>query len=198
MSPGSIPVILLAAGGSTRSKKPKQLLLYKGKPLLRHTVEIALESRCRPVHVVLGARARRLIRHVNGLSVVVTVNDDWKEGISSSIRAGLRAALEADENLEGALFIALDQPLVTSEILDRLVEVYRETHPPIAVCAYEDTLGIPALFDRSLFSSLEDLKGDQGAKQIILHYQERAVVIDCPAAGFDIDSEEDLQRLTKN
>ncbi len=198
MSPGSIPVILLAAGGSTRSKKPKQLLVYNGRPLLRHAAEVALGSRCRPVHVILGARSRRLSRQLTGLPVVVTVNDDWKEGIGSSIRAGLRAALETDKNLEGVLFITVDQPLVTSEILDRLVEVYRETHPPIAVCSYEDTLGIPALFARSLFSSLEGLKGDQGAKQIILHYQERVVVIDCQAAGFDIDSEEDLQRLTKN
>jgi len=135
---------------------------------------------------------------VNGLSVVVTVNDDWKEGIGSSIRAGLHAAKEADENLEAVLFMTVDQPLVTSEVLDRLVDAYhREKHPPMAACAYEGTLGIPALFDRSLFSSLEDLKGDQGAKQIILHNRERAVVIDCPEAGFDIDTEEDLIHIKR-
>src|SRR5690348_4030085 len=82
----AIPVLLLAAGNSTRMGRPKQLLDYRGRPLLRHSVEQALGSACRPVMVVLGAEADACRAAIGDLPVEIVVNADWAEGMGSSIR----------------------------------------------------------------------------------------------------------------
>lgn len=190
---------MLAAGASTRSKGPKQQFLFRGKELLRHSVEVAADSVCEPTCVVLGARADQFEKLVEDLPVVVTVNEDWESGVSSSIRAGLKKLEQLDDSLDAVLFTAVDQPLVTSKMLDNLVELYVELYSDgqtrIVACSYNGTVGIPALFDRSLFRALENLEGDRGAKNVILENIRDTVRIECPEAGIDIDSEEDLARL---
>ena len=190
---------MLAAGASRRSSGPKQQLLFRGKELLRHSVEVAAGSVCEPTCVVLGARADQFEKLIEDLPIVVTVNEDWESGMSSSIKAGLRKLEQLDDSLDAVLFTAIDQPLVTSKILDNLVELYVELYSDeqtrIVACSYNGTVGIPALFDRSLFRVLESLEGDRGAKQVILENISDAVRIKCPEAGIDIDSEEDLARL---
>ena len=194
----SIPVIVLAAGGSTRTKSPKQLFRFEEKTLLRRAVETALDSRCAPVHVVLGAEAERFAQELTGLPVHVTVNRDWEEGIGSSIRNGLRAATVRDSDMKAAVFMTVDQPFVTPEILDGLVETFLVSDPPVVACAYDGTVGTPALFDVSLFETLRELEGDAGAKLIILQEGDEAVTIDAPDVGIDIDTEDDLHRLQQS
>ncbi len=194
----SIPVIVLAAGGSTRTKNPKQLFRFEEKTLLRRAVETALDSRCSPVHVVLGAEAERFASELTGLPVQVTVNREWEEGMGSSIRAGLRAATARDAGMDAAVFMTIDQPFVTPGILDGLVELFLDRRPPAVACAYDGTVGTPALFDTTLFESLRILEGDVGAKLIILQQADEAMTIDAPDVGIDIDTEEDLIRLQQS
>ncbi len=192
----TIPVIVLAAGGSTRTKTPKQLFRYEGKTLLRRAVETALDSDCAPVHVVLGAGAERFSHELIGLPVHVTVNHEWEEGISSSIRAGLHVATGQESSVRAVVFMTVDQPSVTAEILNTLRQKYRESRPPVVACAYDGTVGTPALLDASLFESVRALEGDAGAKLIILQQEDAALTIEAPDAALDIDTEEDLLRLT--
>ncbi|MFC1500216.1 NTP transferase domain-containing protein [Candidatus Zixiibacteriota bacterium] len=194
----SIPVIVLAAGGSTRTKSPKQLFRFEEETLLRRAVGTALDSRCAPVHVVLGSDAERFAPELTGLPVHVTVNREWEEGIGSSIRSGLRAATVRNAEMTAAVFMTVDQPFVTPGILDRLVGVFLDRRPPIVACAYDDTVGTPALFDLALFESLRSLEGDTGAKLIILQQGDAVVTIDAPEVGIDIDTEEDLRRLQQS
>lgn len=195
MSRKRVAVVVLAAGDSTRLEKPKQLLEYRGKPLIRLATETAMGSVCRPVCIVLGAGARRFMWPIAALKTTIVINGDWEDGISSSIRAGLFAALRKAEDLDAVLYMTVDQPLVTPKILDGLVEAYIDSGAPVVACSYDDTLGVPALFDRSLFDSLKGLEGDSGAKQIILQHREEALAVECPEAGADVDTEEDLLRL---
>lgn len=195
MDSGTVPVVVLAAGGSTRFGGPKQKLEFGGKSLLRHAVETASASSCDPVYVVLGSNTLEFSLELSGLRVVVVINPDWETGMASSIRAGLEAALSAETDPGAVLLMAVDQPLVTSSILDSLLEAYRRAGPGVVACSYEDTVGIPALFDRALFGSLESLEGDRGAKSIIELNRDGAVLVDCPEAAFDIDTAEDLDRL---
>jgi len=192
----AIPVIVLAAGGSTRTKSPKQLFRFEGTTLLRRAVETALDSDCAPVHVVLGAGAERFSHELIGLPVHVTVNREWEEGISSSIRAGLRAAANREDSIEAVVFMTVDQPFVTAEILNALRVDYLERNPPVVACAYDGTVGTPALLDAALFESVRALEGDTGAKLIILQQGEAARTIEASEAAIDIDTEEDLSRLT--
>jgi molybdenum cofactor cytidylyltransferase len=192
-----IAVIILAAGEATRLGRPKQLLNYRDAPLIVHAVRAATGTPHRPIFVVVGANARKIFWKLADYHVVFTHNPRWDSGLASSIRIGLKSALDSTKFLDAALFMTADQPLVTAETLERLIEAHRRTGRPIAASRYADTLGVPALFAAPLFSELLSLKGDQGAKEIIYAHRDETVEVDAPEAAFDVDSEEDLLRLEK-
>ena len=187
-------MIVLAAGGSTRLGHPKQLLSHKGRPLLRRAADVAVQAATGPVVVVLGAQADLLRGQVSRLMLEVIVNRDWRDGIATSIHAGL-AALGRDRQPDAALLMTCDQPHVSADLLRRLIDTYGDTRPPVVACAYAGTLGTPALFDRSLFGELWLLTGDHGAKQVIERHQSGAVRVAFDNGAVDIDTAEDVARL---
>ncbi len=188
-------VIVLAAGGSSRLGTPKQLLEFRGRSLLRHAAETALASRCGPVVVVLGAHADTLRRELDGLDVDVVENRDWREGMGSSIRAGVGELTSAATDVTAILLTLCDQPLVTAGVLRSLVDRHAETASPIVACAYGDTLGVPALFDAALASELAHLAPEHGAKDLIASYGSRVASVHVPAAVVDVDTAGDYARL---
>ena len=92
----SYGLVLLAAGASSRMGQPKQLLPIHGKPLLRHVAEIALSAPVSPVVIVLGANAAQIKPTLDGLALHVIVNAAWRDGMASSLRAGIQARYEAE------------------------------------------------------------------------------------------------------
>jgi molybdenum cofactor cytidylyltransferase len=190
-----IAIIILAAGDATRFGKPKQLFPFRGEPLIGHAARAATGTDHRPVFVVVGANGKQLFWNLSEYHVVYTSNPRWDSGIASSIRIGLKTALDSVEFLDAAIFMTADQPLVTTATLDRLVGAYLSSDKTIAACSYEDTLGIPVLFDTRYFSELLSLKGDQGAKEIILAHRDQVAEVEAPEAAVDIDTEEELIRL---
>jgi len=192
--PARIGLLILAAGASTRLGQPKQLLPFRGRSLLRHAAETALASVCRPVVVVLGAFADRLLTELRELPVTVALNPTWAEGMASSIRTGLRVASEPSEP-DAVVIMLCDQPLVTATMLNQLVNVHRSKACGIVASEYEGTLGVPALFNRKYFPELGWLEGDQGARKIIVKYKHDAARISMPEAAFDVDRLEEAARL---
>jgi len=186
--------VLLAAGGSRRMGSPKQLLPYRGRPLLRHAAEVALETECRPVIVVLGAEADALGGVLAGLPVETVMNPLWEEGMGTSIRAGVTAAEAHD--VDGLILGLADQPLVTADLLHRLVREFLRTGQPIVASAYAGTVGVPAFFERRYFPSLTALAPEQGCKGLILGHRDEAILLDCPEAEADIDTPEEYARLS--
>ncbi len=200
MSESAIGIILLAAGASSRMGKPKQLLRYEGETLLVRAARAALDTQCRPVIVVLGVQAETMQTEIAAMGVSVVVNDKWAEGMSSSIRCGLRALETAATNeIEAAILMLCDQPLVTSVTLRRLVDAYHLRLALLVASEYEaegeKTRGVPALFGRSLFPELMELRGAQGAKRIIARHATEAAVITVPEAAFDLDTPDDYRAL---
>jgi molybdenum cofactor cytidylyltransferase len=203
-APAAAAVMILAAGGSTRMGRPKQLLEYHGRPLLRHSVEQALGSGCRPIVVVLGADADACRAAIQDLPVETVINDDWMQGMGSSIRAGMAALASLGaitEGAAGAVVITLcDQPLITSAFLDRLVDVHREQQAPMVAAAYDDRPGVPGLFARALFPRLAALDGQAGAKALLQAAgaaDGTLVTIPAPQAALDIDTPDDYARLLR-
>jgi molybdenum cofactor cytidylyltransferase len=189
-------VIILAAGASSRMTGgvPKQLLVFRGKTLLRRAAETALASNFDPViTVVLGAGAERLKTEIEDLPIRIVVNEEWASGMSSSIRAGLSSF--SRENLEAAIVILCDQPLVTTETLNSLYEVFQRTGKPIVACKYKKTIGVPALFTGGFFDRLMNLRGDQGAKKLLAEHRDEAAFVSVPEAAFDVDTFEDYENL---
>jgi molybdenum cofactor cytidylyltransferase len=186
-----IGAVVLAAGGSSRLGRPKQLLWHRGRSLLRRAAEEALASGCEPVVVVLGAEAGRLAPELAGLPVKPVVNERWADGMSTSLRLGVEALGPV---VEACVLLLCDQPSVTAALLRGLVEAHRHGHR-LAGCEYGDALGVPALFDRSLFPELLNLGGDRGARPVLAAHAAEAARIAFPEGVLDIDTPEDAARL---
>lgn len=202
MSEKSICIVVLAAGSSSRLGQPKQLLKFERETLLRRAVRVALETSSHPVVAVLGYRAHVMREEIVDLNALMVVNQEWQEGMGSSIRCGLGRALEsaAPAEIEAAILMLCDQPFVTSSVIERLINAYREGHAPVVASKYEaggeKTLGAPALFSRALFPELMTLDGAEGAKRIIARHHEEAVRISMPEAAFDVDTPGDYRALS--
>jgi molybdenum cofactor cytidylyltransferase len=181
-----IAALVLAAGEGRRMGGPKALIEFEGETLLRRAVKVALASGCSPVVAVVGTWAPGL----GDLGVRSVVNAHAAEGMASSIRAGI-AALPSE--VRSALILTVDQPRVDAPLLRQLLALAAAEPGRPAACAYGGTLGIPALLPKRLFADLLTLRGDRGAKAILL--RENAATLPFPAGGSDLDTPEDLARL---
>jgi molybdenum cofactor cytidylyltransferase len=193
-------IIILAAGTSSRMGSPKQILPYKGKTLLRHAVDTALETDCQSVFVVLGANSEMLRKEMKDRPVIIVENTGWQEGMASSIRCGLKNIMNIILRPDSVIFMVCDQPFVTSSLLLSLVEKKQETGLPIVACSYEDKpgdyrVGIPALFHKSFFPALMELKGDKGARKLIIDNRDKVATVPFPGGIIDIDTAADYELL---
>jgi molybdenum cofactor cytidylyltransferase len=191
---GPVAVAVLAAGGSSRLGTPKQLVRWRGRTLLRRAAETALAGSAGPVAVVLGSHAATLRAELDGLPVVIAVNRRWRDGMASSLRAGVRAARAASgrESPAAILFLTCDQPHVTPSLLRRIVGRFRRG-APIVACAYAGTLGVPALFAAVHFGALLALRGDEGAKRLLVRHREVVAPVSFRRGAVDVDRAADLR-----
>ena len=198
MSKPEIGIIILAAGGSLRLGKPKQLLEYEGKSLLRRSAEAALACECENVVVVLGFEADELGKEVFDLPVKIVLNDLWVEGIGSSIKAGLAELLEGSPDISAVVVMLCDQPYVNEKTISSLVNTYRSSGKPIVAAEYDGIVGVPALFDREMFDELMNVEGDAGARVVIRqNLGDKVATVPAPEAAFDVDTPEELHHFAK-
>jgi nicotine blue oxidoreductase len=189
--------LILAAGAGTRLGRPKALVEIAGETLADRAVRTLRQAGCDPVIIVLGARAEA-VRAASGLDGAgVVVNDDWATGIASSLRAGL--AELAERAAPAAVISVVDQPGVTSEIVQRLIEAWRGG-AMAAVASYDGSPGNPVLIDaRSWAAVLERSSGDQGARVWLREHPE--IVVDVPCGdldtGADVDTPADAEHLVR-
>ncbi len=184
--------LLLAAGGSSRMGQPKQLLQFKGKTLMRHAAEAMAASICDPVVVVLGAETARSAAEIEGLSVFQCLNENWKSGMSSSIKIGLAQLVEIAPEIDAVLISLCDQPYVTAEMLNRFSEKFAASDASVVAANYNGVAGVPALFSRELFGELSRLDGDKGARDLIRSRSDIEIV-ELLEAAFDIDTLDDIK-----
>jgi molybdenum cofactor cytidylyltransferase len=187
-------IIILAAGASTRLGRPKQLLPWQGGTLLQHAVKTALTVTTQPV-VVTGANGEHLAAALDPGQVKLVFNPNWQQGIASSIRCGLQALLNRTPQPDQVIFMVCDQPFVTPALLLDLINEHQKSHKPIVASAYAGTLGIPALFDKSLFPQLFDLQGDTGARRLIQRNSEDVAAVVFEEGMYDIDTVMDYEEL---
>ncbi|MBK9214734.1 MAG: nucleotidyltransferase family protein [Chloracidobacterium sp.] len=184
--------LLLAAGGSSRLRPPKQLVQYYRTTLLRHAAKSLAESKCEPVVVVLGAEVDRSMREIADLDVNVCINRDWETGMSSSLRTGLDELLHIEPKLSGLMITLCDQPHVTTDKINLFVTEFYRSAPAVIAAEYNGITGVPALFSSELFDLLMQLEGDKGARDIIRNHK-NTLRIGLPEASFDVDTQSDLQ-----
>jgi molybdenum cofactor cytidylyltransferase len=191
-----ISIVILAAGTSSRLGRPKQLLDLGGEPLLRHTVRNALASRAGEVVLVLGNQADAIAEAVGDLGQRTVNNAEFAAGQSTSLRVGIEAV---SGESDAAIVMLGDQPLVSPEMLDQIIERFEQTRSLIVQPVYGETPGNPVLLARSLFPELMNIEGDQGARGVIKSHAkeiDRVRISDGLPPG-DVDTDEDYQALLR-
>jgi CTP:molybdopterin cytidylyltransferase MocA len=122
----------------------------------------------------------------------VVVNQEWREGVASSIRTAV-ARLPA--TCSGVMLLLADQAAVSADDLQRLAGSWRKQPQYIAAAVYAGTIGAPAIFPRASFRDLAQLRGDAGARSLLRRNPDRIVRVPMPSAAIDVDTPEDLLAL---
>ena len=190
----NVGAVILAAGGSTRFGRPKQLLPFRGENLVRRAVRAAAEL-CQRVIVVAGDTHSLIEAELRASAAVVIENPDWQRGLGTSIRVGLEHLITSAPELDAVVLMACDQPFVDSGVIAALVAKQATTGKAIVASSYANTLGIPALFDRSCFDALLALPDESGAKALIESQPDDVASIEFEQGAIDIDTPADFERL---
>ena len=194
MTANYIAAVILAAGGSSRMGRPKQLLDWGGRPLVRAAAETALAARLDPIVVVVGGARAEVQAVLADLPLRIVANQDYAAGQSTSLRAGIAAL---DERADAVVVLLGDQPFVTAAIVERLVAEWQASRSAIVAPVYAGQRGNPVLFARSVLPELLAIQGDQGARAVLAADPSRIhpVAFDDPRPLADIDTLEDYERL---
>jgi CTP:molybdopterin cytidylyltransferase MocA len=173
---------------------PKQLIVHEGEPLVRRVAVAAVDAGASPVVVVLGANAAMIAPALSGIASVRTVvNPEWSKGLASSLAAGLSALFE-HASCDGVLVTLADQPLVDAAALRRLLAAFDDKRRIVA-SAYNNTVGVPAVFAREHVDDLLRLTGDAGAGSWLRSRSNEVTRIPLDVAALDIDTPSDAARL---
>lgn len=188
-----IAAVVLAAGRSTRMGTPKLLLTLSGRSVLRHVVDHVRASRCGEIVVVVGEAADRMAEEVRLAGVRVVVNDRYREGMGTSLAAGVSTL---SPECDAAVVLLGDQPCVTAEVINALIDAYRRTRKPIVASRYGDVTGAPTLIGAALFNEARRLGGDVGGRFLIQQHPDLVEEVQVsPSAAVDVDTPEEFSRL---
>jgi len=186
--------ILLAAGKSERMGQPKQLLDINGVPMIVHAINTLRQcASIRHLVVVLGYQAFRVQNLINKNKIIIVENQNWSEGMGSSLRVGLRKILEALPAADDILVSVCDQPLLTGKILESLISKHQAGK--ITAAQYGNATGTPAIFDRSFLPELLSVPDQSGARKLFEKHPDKLKTIPFPGGAFDLDTWEDYQNF---
>ena len=188
-------IVILAAGSSSRFGSAKQLLHFNNKTLLQHVIDEAIDSGAEPVIVVTGANADEVEKEIKNKKVEFVFNKSWKEGMASSIVAGVKKAITLINDIEKIIITVSDQPFVSSTLFKQLYQTQEKNVQQIVACSYANTIGTPVLFTQNYFDALMSLEGEEGAKKILKANNSDVATIDFPQGAIDIDTQKDYDEL---
>jgi molybdenum cofactor cytidylyltransferase len=189
-----VSAVVLAAGMSRRMGTPKQLLRIGGETILAHTLKNVRASAVSEIVLVLGFAAERVEKEISMERLKVVHNQDYQQGMGTSLRSGLAAV---DAKASAALIVLADQPFVRPETLNKLIACHQESKQQIIIPMYRGFRGNPVLLDRSVFPELKELSGDVGCRAIFGSHTENIckLAVDDIGILLDIDSREEYQKL---
>jgi molybdenum cofactor cytidylyltransferase len=194
--PMPVAAIIIAAGASTRLGQPKQLIMVDGEPMLQRAIRRAQQAGASPVFIVLGAHREVIQNAIDFRAAKIVVNNDWEEGMASSIRAGVVAVRSEAPTAEGVLLMTCDQPHVSAEHLGCLIGMsYAQSAPTAIASFYGGIRGVPAIFPRQALRDLLALRGNKGARSLLEMPPWPVISIALACGEVDIDRPEDLAQL---
>jgi molybdenum cofactor cytidylyltransferase len=190
-----IPILLLAAGSSSRMGQPKQLLSWGNQTLIEHQIQTLLKTG-NPVHVVLGSNSNLIIPVIEKFPINIFINSDWELGMGSSISNGIGQIIQKLADANGVLITLLDQPMITTSYLQKMLNAFQFGLQQIIVSySASGWTGVPVLFDRCYFKDLAELRNEEGAKKIIKRHEENVIQLDAGELLEDMDTPETYEQL---
>jgi molybdenum cofactor cytidylyltransferase len=203
--------IILAAGSSSRmgGGRHKLLLPLRDRPVLAHVLDAVLASQARPVILLLGHQAElvraNIASYVTHPDVSVIENLHYLQGMSTSMRLGIQSlqingyTKSPDKEVDSALVLLGDQPLITAHDIDTLIATYRTTKKRIVAPTYKGKRGNPILFDASLFPELSEVTGDEGGRSVLERHRDEIATVEMgnPLANIDVDTWEAYPRVVE-
>ena len=191
----STAALILAAGGSRRLGRPKQLEPWGETNLLGHIVSRTKQFPVDETWVVLGAEIDRVLDETDLDGVGVIENPEWEEGIASSLRVGLDA-LTRLSRCEQVLIVIGDQPEIAEEVVKELMAAHAKSDHPVTIPKYRYESGNPVIVDRSHWPPIMSLAGDEGAKRLFKAHPEWVNEVWFSDLGpRDVDTETDVAEM---
>jgi molybdenum cofactor cytidylyltransferase len=192
----TVATIILAAGAGERFGGDKLTSMLHGTILAQRAIDTACSSRAIACFLVVGAHAESLLAVVDPRRCAIVTNVKWREGIASSIRAGLAVAASYD----ACIFMLGDQPNITRADINTLIQDIEAHSTTIVALRAQNVWGAPVAFPRSDYRALAKLKGDSGAKSYAITQRKRLRFVHASdARAFeDVDTKTDLQRAHRD
>lgn len=189
-----VSAIVLAAGRAERMGEQKLLLPLKGRSLVRWVVDAAVGSRADETIVVVGHEAREVASELEGLPVSIVVNREYSEGMSTSLKTGVGAT---NSGRDAVVFLLGDQPLVSSAVVDRLIDAFVRSGRSIVRPLVDGRPAHPVLMSATLIPEIMSEEGDRGAREVLERRRHDVfyVAVDDPRIDLDVDSREDYESL---
>ncbi len=191
-SSSPVSAIILGAGESKRMGQPKQILPLQTTTILGQVIDHVQRSNVDEITLVLGYQADHIAERVHAESIKVAINPNFRQGISSSIKCGLR---QVPRETKAVMIVLGDQPWIDEKIINRLIEAHRESKPGITVPTNKGVRGHPVIFDMKYKQELLNLKGDTGGKHIVERHPGDVLEIEMNSQSIieDIDTESDYR-----
>ena len=185
-----ISAIVLAAGESTRMKEPKLLLPYLDKPMIQTIVDTVVQSKVNEVLVVLGADQEKIKKALADSSVTFCTNRDYRKGMLSSIQTGFNSL---PDRTHACMVFLGDQPMITSGIIDAVIDAYHQSKKGIVIPVYKKRRGHPVLIDIKYKVNIDSLDPEVGLRELIRKFPDDVAEVEVGYEGIlrDIDTKED-------
>ena len=184
--------IVLAAGGSRRLGRPKQLLTREGETLVHRAVRLASATQPRRSLLICGGHVEEVRSAVADLGVEIIFNDQWQEGLASSLRA---AAAALGEGGFPALILGCDQPALEQSHLQRLLAGAAASSSGCATTLHGATRGIPAVVSAAVLGEVRDLHGDRGFRGSLQRLASDSIyLLEAMELLFDLDTQADVEK----
>lgn len=188
-----LAAVILSGGASRRMGSPKALLSYQGRPFLEHLLDVASHSKIGVRRVVLGADAEPIAKEINLLPDEIVINQDWEKGQLSSIQSALQSL---PAQTDGIILFLIDHPLISSSLVNELIETFYSSGKSIVLPVYEGRRGHPVIFSSALYPELMNAPLETGARSVVWAHASAVQVVQTNEEGciLNLNDPDTMQR----